>query len=96
MNLKRGLDLIKSLPAGLLDYYSAPQLPLIKRLRDGFIYFSVGLVCIYMANISMQPSWQQEIVVLIGLLFAVIGFLIGMLAYVRIVISRIVRFFREK
>lgn len=84
---------IRVLKAALWRYYSAPQLSLFFNLRNGFIYFAVGLVSVYMANINMPPSLTQECIVLAGILFCALGFFIAMKAYIRIVISRFVLFF---
>ncbi len=77
-------------------YYSAPQLKIFKQLRNGFIYFSVGLLTVYLANLNLALSVQLELITLGGLLLCAIGFTIAMLAYVRLLISRIVNFFGRK
>ncbi len=77
-------------------HYSAAQIHSFYRLRNGFIYFSVGIVTVFMAHQHMLPSWQQETVVLAGLLLCALGFFTAMLAYVRLVISRFVQYFKRK
>lgn len=87
---------LKDLLILLQRHYTAPQLPMFKRLRNGFVIFALGLICIFVANVRLSPSLQQEVVVLIGLSLCGIGFIVAMLAYIRIVISRIVSFFSDK
>ena len=78
----------------VVHYYSEPELKTFKQLRNGFIYFSVGLIIIYLAGTALQASLYQELAVLVGLVLAGLGFFITMLAYQRFLISRILRFFR--
>ena len=67
-----------------------------KKFRSGLIYFSVGMMTIYMANQSMPDSLNRDIVTLAGLALVVIGFFIAILAHIRLIISRIFNFFRKK
>lgn len=80
----------------LKTYLYTSQLALFKHFRNGLIYFSVGGICIYLANSSMQASLQQELVTLFGLLLCGFGFLYAMLSYLRIVVSRMAIFFTKK
>lgn len=66
-----------------------------RRFRNGLIYFTVGLMIIYMGQQTLTPSLKQEWITLAGLVLATVGFLMAMLAHIRMVISRIVRFFRK-
>lgn len=79
----------------LRDYYIAPLNTTFHRFRNGIIYFGVGLMTIVMANTYMLPSLSRELVTLAGLLFLVAGFFIALLAHMRILISRIIQFFRK-
>ncbi|WP_096087274.1 hypothetical protein [Agaribacterium haliotis] len=83
------------LKKALHRHYLAPEHKVFKRWRDGFIYFCVGLASIYMANIYMQHSLEQELISLAGLLFVGLGFFIAMGAYIRLLISRFLRFFKR-
>jgi uncharacterized membrane protein len=83
------------LKTGLYEHYSQPQLKTVKRMRDGFIYFCVGLAIIYFASMYTEPSIEQEIIALVGLILAGIGFLMAMLSYMRFVIGRVLHFFKK-
>lgn len=50
---------------------------------------------IYIANQQLTPSTLQEALVLAGILIGGAGFIWAMLAQMRMLISRIVRFFQE-
>ncbi len=78
---------------GLKTYYSVPLNTSFHKFRNGLIYFSVGMVMIYMAHENMLPSTSQEIVVLAGIILTAIGFFIAMMAQIRMIISRIIQFF---
>lgn len=81
---------------GLKQYYSAPLNTSFHKFRNGLIYFSVGLIMIYIAHSSMLPSASQEVVVLAGILLSAVGFFIAMMAQVRMIISRIIQFIEKK
>lgn len=68
---------------------------IFKKFRNGLIYFSVGLVLIYLAQSSVPESLKQEAIVLVGLLLCGFGFIYGMLAYIRLLISRIIQFINK-
>jgi len=80
----------------LLAHYTSPQLTTFKTLRNGFIYFAVGLVAIYIANTQIPASINQELLTLAGLIACGAGFIIAMTAYIRLVISRFIIFFSKK
>ena len=77
----------------LRQHYTAPLHIIFKQFRDGAIYFTVGLMTVFMANAYMPPSVLQELIVLAGLVGGGIGFIMAMMAQVRIVIARIIKFF---
>lgn len=77
----------------LIRYYSVPLAVPFRQFRNGLIYFAVGMGTVLFANLYMTPSLLQEVVVLFGLAMTSIGFLIAMLAQMRLIISRFVRFF---
>ena len=81
--------------AALKAHYSAPLIKTFKQFRDGVIYFAVGLITIYLANSAMEPSAWQELIILFGLCLGAVGFVMAMLAQVRMVISRIYHFFSK-
>lgn len=80
----------------MYQHYNVPLEVPFRQFRAGAIYFAVGLGAVLMANGYMAPSLWQELVVLCGLLLGGIGFVMAMLAQVRMVIARFVRFFSKK
>jgi len=96
LNTQKISKYLAQLKATLYAHYSSPQQPTFKTLRNGFIYFAVGLLAIYIANTNIPPSLQQELLTLAGLVACGAGFLIAMTAYIRLVISRFVLFFSKK
>jgi flagellar biosynthesis protein FliR len=79
----------------LKNHYSVPLKQVFKTFRLGLALFFVGLVIVYMAYQTMPESLLQEVVMLIGLLVLGIGFLMGMLAQIRMLIIRIVGFIKD-
>lgn len=77
----------------LKQHYSSPLSLSFKQFKLGAMLFFLGFVLIYMANTLYQPSLRQELFFLIGLIIGGLGFLIAMLAQVRMLISRMVLFF---
>lgn len=86
----------KTFLKALKIYYSAPLGTVFRQFRAGVIYFSVGLMSIFMANTYLQPSLQQEWAVFFGLALAAIGFLLALMAEVRLIIGRFVQFSNKK
>lgn len=80
----------------LHDYYSVSLVRVFYVFRGGLIYFFVGLMTIYLAGQSMVPSLEQDLVVLLGLLLMAVGFVIAMMAHMRLIIGRFVQFFSKK
>lgn len=93
------LHLVKERSRGIKDallvHYSVPLTVPLRQFRNGAIYFAVGLGTVMMAVTHMPPSVQQEWVVLGGLLLGGSGFVLAMMAQMRLMISRLVRFFRS-
>lgn len=87
---------LQQLKQALLIHYSAPLALAFRQFRNGAIYFAVGLGIVLMANASMAPSLQQEWLVLAGLVLCASGFVIAMMAQMRMLISRLVQFFRHR
>lgn len=80
----------------LRQHYTAPMHIMFKQFRDGAIYFTVGLMAVLMANAYMQPSVTQELVVAAGLLMGGFGFIMAMMAQVRMIIARLFSFFSKR
>lgn len=80
----------------LEEFCSAPLNKLFIKFRAGVIYFGVGGIMIYLANSSLEPSIQQELVMLAGLILGSIGFFIAITAQLRMIISRIYAFFSDQ
>lgn len=76
-------------------YYTAPLEKTFRQFRNGAIYFAVGLIIIYLANTTITPSVKQEVIILAGLIMSAVGFIMAMLAQMRLVISRIVQFWNK-
>lgn len=85
----------RRLKDALLVHYGVPLAVPLRQFRNGAIYFAVGLGTVMMASTHMVPSVQQEWVVLGGLLLGGSGFVLAMMAQMRLMISRIVQFFRS-
>ncbi len=88
MNNNRWTNLLKA-------HYSAPLSLSFKQFRLGAGLFFFGGMLIYIANRQLTPSATQELLVLAGILIGGAGFIWAMLAQMRMLISRIVRFFQE-
>ncbi|MDZ7922836.1 MAG: hypothetical protein U5M23_01990 [Marinagarivorans sp.] len=80
----------------LAVHYSVPAELIFKQFRWGAIAFGLGLGLVIYANASLPNSVQQELIVLGGLILGGIGFLIAMLAQMRMMIGRFVRFYLDK
>lgn len=86
---------LKQIIANLKAYYSVPLRYSFHKFRNGLIYFSVGLIIIYLASASMPPSLMQELVTLAGIALTTIGFVIALTAQIRMIISRLLSFFKK-
>lgn len=93
MQIHRIKAAFRALLAGLKAHYTAPWEASFYQFRLGFAFFFLGLVLLYGAHQLLSPSLAQELAVLLALLICGAGFLVAMLAQVRMVISRILRFF---
>lgn len=80
----------------LKKHYTAPMHQSFKQFKLGAMTFFLGMVLLYIAQSYLDDSWQQEWTALAGIILTGIGFLLAMLAQVRILISRIVKFFLDK
>lgn len=77
-------------------YYRQPLTTAFKQFRAGVIYFAVGFVAIIMATTQLPPSVQQEVIVFCGMVMAGIGFFMALMAEIRLLIGRFVRFFDKQ
>ncbi len=85
-----------SLLAALYQHYITPPEKVFPRFKLGAMIFFLGLVTIYSGSQLLQPSLLQEIITLLGLILIGIGFLVALMAQVRMLIGRILRFFFEE
>ena len=79
--------------AFLKQHYTAPMELSFKQFKLGAMVFFFGMVVVYIAVNLIPPSLQQELVLLLGLLIGGLGFIIAMMAQVRMLISRLLGFF---
>lgn len=86
----------KSLLDGLYQHYTAPLEAVFPQFKLGAVIFFVGMVVLYGANQLMTPSLGQELVTLAALIITGGGFIITMMAQVRILIGRILILFKGK
>ena len=77
----------------LKQHYSAPLETSFRQFKLGAMLFFFGLVVIYISVNAVPPSARQEAVLLLGLVIGGLGFLIAMMAQLRMLISRILQFF---
>lgn len=84
-----------SLIKTLKTFASVPFEQLFRKFRAGVIYFGVGGIMIYLANSALEPSIQQELVMLSGIILGAIGFFIAITAQFRMVLARIYSFFSK-
>jgi len=80
----------------LKAHYTAPMKQCFQQFKLGAMLFFTGLVGLYIAQTSMQDSLQQELLALGGVTMAGLGFLIAMLAQIRMLISRLLNFYLDK
>ncbi len=85
----------QALLSALYQHYITPPEQVFPRFKLGAMIFFLGLVIIYSGSQLLEPSLLQEIMTLIGLTTIGLGFLIAMMAQVRMLIGRILRFFFE-
>lgn len=80
----------------LIRFHSVPLAQSFKQFRLGAVLFFVGLLLVYLASQLLQPSLSQEIATLIGLCVIGLGFVIAISAQMRMLISRLVAFWRKR
>jgi|GEM_PF-988481 len=79
----------------LHKHYTAPLEKSFKQFKLGAVLFTVGFIIIYLTNQTIDPSIKQEILVLCGVIITGIGFIIALSAHVRMLITRVIYFFRN-
>lgn len=84
-----------NIKAALKEHYSAPLEVTFKRFRLGASCFFTGGMFIWISVRAIEPSAAQEALLLLGMLLAGAGFLMAMLAQMRHIISRFVRFWLD-
>lgn len=78
--------------SALKHHYTAPLYASFKQFRLGVALFFLGLVILYGGTQILEPSITQELVVALAILVIACGFTVAMMAHVRMVISRVLRF----
>lgn len=85
-----------TLGKSLKQHYLASLEQSFRQFRLGAVIFFAGLVVIYIASQALAPSLAQELATLAGLLILGTGFIIAMLAQVRMMIGRLLRFWEKQ
>ncbi|MGD8175397.1 hypothetical protein [Marinimicrobium sp. ARAG 43.8] len=67
-----------------------------QQFRQGVAFFFLGMVGLYMAHSMLAPSLAQEVAVLISVLIGGAGFIWAMMAHVRMLVGRLIRFFERR
>lgn len=88
--------MLSALKELLIKHYSADLTVVFKQFRNGALAFGGGLMLIFYANTQLEPSLQQELIVLFALVLGGLGFTIAMLAQMRMIIGRFVQFFMRE
>lgn len=87
---------LEKLLSTLKAHYTAPMQQSFKQFKLGAMMFFTGLVGLYIAQTAMPDSLQQELLALSGVGIAGLGFLLAMLAQIRMLISRLLNFYLDK
>lgn len=85
-----------TLKTRLKQHYLASLEQSFKQFRLGAVVFFLGLLIIYAASQLLSPSLAQELATLAGLTVLAAGFLIAMLAQIRMLIGRLLRFWDKR
>jgi len=86
----------EKLLSALKTHYTAPMQQSFQQFKLGAMLFFTGLVGLYIAQTAMSDSLQQELLALGAIAMAGLGFLIAMLAQIRMLISRLLNFYLDK
>ncbi len=81
-----------ALKASLYQHYTASQREVFKQFRLGSGLFFVGMVAIYGCYQLLEASLAREIGILASLIIVLGGFIVAMLAQIRLLIGRILHF----
>ncbi|WP_339899375.1 hypothetical protein [uncultured Gilvimarinus sp.] len=79
----------------LYRHINVPLAQSFRQFRLGCMIFFAGLVVIFGASQLLTPSLTQEVVTLTGLLITALGFVIAMLAQVRMLLGRLYAFWQK-
>lgn len=82
--------------AALKAHYQAPLLQSFGQFKLGAMLFFFGLVLVYMCSQLLAASLRQELLMLLGLGCAGLGFVLAMAAHLRMTISRLLQFFKQR
>jgi hypothetical protein len=80
----------------LKEHYTGSLEKGFQQFRMGVSLFFLGMVMLYLASQMLEPSLTQELVVLVALLVGGAGFMWAMMAHLRMLIGRIIRFITER
>lgn len=79
----------------LKQHYSASLDTVFNQFRLGAAIFFTGMIGVY-AGYTMPSSWSQELLLLGSLIVVACGFLLAMMAHIRMIIIRIINFIKNK
>jgi uncharacterized membrane protein len=79
----------------LYQHYTTPPEQVFPRFKLGAVIFFWGLIVIYAGSQLLEPSLTQELLTLLGLLLIGVGFLLALMAQIRMLIGRILRFYAK-
>lgn len=79
----------------LKQHYSESLETVFQQFRLGAAIFFTGMVGVYFGY-TLPSSWQQEILLAASLLVVGIGFLLAMLAHIRMIIIRVIHFIKDR
>jgi len=86
---------LSNIKNALKIHYSAPLQRTFGQFRLGAACFFTGGVIIWISQRTFEASVLQELVLLVGMMLAAIGFFIAMMAQIRHIIIRFVDFFND-
>jgi len=79
----------------LKQHYGESLSVVFKQFRLGASIFFTGMVAVY-AGHKLPSSWPQEITLALGLICVAVGFIIAMMAHIRMLIIRVINFIKDK
>lgn len=84
------------LRTALYQHYIAPPERVFPQFKLGAVIFFWGLIVIYIASQVLTPSLAQELITLLGLILIAGGFMVSLMAQVRMLVGRFLRFFNTQ